>query len=372
MHLGPVWRAKLDSGRDTLHIGERETYIAVHAMKTARLFSAVLLSLSLAACDDGTAAARPDVGGSAGKADDAQGSAVEPEVQAQHLQAVGTCEVAANRERETTSALRFEQRQDIEVARATCLSTANDATRSPMAVTLERTAPELALGVGDTFTAWRTAHANFCALLIDGHALALDKSIIAVEAGCAAESELRLAEALETIADLGGTRAVLPDASSLYPDCYANFTAALEGGANDGPEPDGPADDSAGDVPDVDTGAAPADDSLASVEADAYAGLADCIEADLERSWEALGNAILQSFPGRDPSRVADEIEKEYIAIQDAVDDVCITLGHAAPDDALVAVEQCRAGAAIWRHEVIGYVIPEAGPQPTDEAPQGE
>lgn len=343
-------------------------------MKTARLFSAVLLSLSLVACDDGSDGARPDASGSAGKADDADGSAVDPEVQAQHLQAVGTCEVAASRARETTSALRFEDRQDIEVARASCLSTANDATRSPMAVTLEQTAPELAPGVGDTFNAWRTAHANFCGLLIDGHELALDKSIIAIEAGCAAESELRLAEAVEAIADLGGTRALLPDAQASYPGCYADFTAALEGGGDEEPvpEPDGPADDPAGDVPAPDDADANAGDAVSTVEADAYAGLADCIEAELEGSWEALGNAVLEAFPGRDPSRVADEIEKEYIAIQDTVDDVCVTLGYASGDEPLVAVEQCRTAAAIWRHEIIGYVIPEAGPQPSEDAPEGD
>ena len=111
-------------------------------MTTLRSTVAILVfGLSLTACYDPQGRAEPSSAGGGGKADDAQAAELDPEIQQEHLRAVGACESAARREREHTSALRYVEHTEIEQERIQCIAAANDGVRSALAATLQITAP---------------------------------------------------------------------------------------------------------------------------------------------------------------------------------------------------------------------------------------
>ncbi len=287
-------------------------------------------------CDDGGSGHGNAPGGAGGKADDAS-SVVDPQVQAEHLEAVGACERQANRDREHVSALRIDARGDIERTRLECLEIANDATRSALALTLDRTAPSLADDVGQAFEAWRAAHGTLCSTLVDASEQALEKSSSVLELGCAAESELRLAEAVEAFVDLGGARAQPPTSEAAYSRCYDDYDDAMAADVGDG-GPQGEA-------------------------AELESTLADCVEAELEGDVEEIADRVAESFPGRDADGVADDVADRFEQVSDVVRDVCAVFGYGSLDAGEVQVARCRVAAAIWRHEVVGFAVPELGPR---------
>ncbi len=326
-------------------------------MSALRISAAILFGLCLTACDDepqGRAApAGGDVGG---KADDVDGADLDPEIQMEHLRAVGACESAANRDRESTSALRFSARTEIEQDRIACVSAANDAVRSALALTLQQTAPELADDVGAAFNAWRSEHSKLCATFLDAHEDALEKSISVVDAGCAAQAELSLAEAVEAFADLGGGRAAAPDAEALYAECYEFYELALEDvGA-----------DASSEIPEV------VSEALAQAQVDGTELLADCIEEELTALIPSLAERVLESYPGRDGNQVDQALLGAFQGGSEGIAQVCLVLGYSAADGGALGVQQCRAAAAMWRHELVGYVVPELAPAPASGEPDGE
>lgn len=344
---------------------------------------AMVASVLALGCDEGAGEGRGSAGpGAGGKADDAEAVEIDPEAQAQHIEAVVGCESVARRDRENTSALRHLERTDIESARLRCLSDANDATRSYAALSLEVTAPEQAAKVGDVFDQWRSGHSLLCSALIDAHENALEKSISATEAACVAESELRLAEAIEAFVDLGGERTTPPEQSARYTSCYEDFEAALEAGDLPADEPadtpgDAPADTTDGadtaEGADMTEGADTTDDALDATTV-ATQTLADCLEAELEGSIETLATRVFASFPGRDADRIRETFEQRYEDASEIALEVCDVLAYASADASELQVHRCRASAAIWRHEVIGHVIPAAGPDAdvVDPQPPGD
>ncbi len=316
-------------------------------MTLLRLTTVAILGLSLVACDEDAGGRNTPGAGVGGKADDASGADLDPEIQAEHLAAVGACENAAKRDREHTSALRFSERTEIEQDRVQCIWAANDATRSALALSLQITAPQMANDVDDAFDAWRSEHAKLCGVLLDAHSDALEKSISAVDAGCIAEAELRLAEAIEAFADLGGTRASGPDAQARYAACYALYEAA-----RDELGPDGSSE-----VPE----AVEAEQVQAEVEAQLV--LADCIQDEVAEAVPELASRVIESYPGRTAEQVDDDILAALEASAEALEAPCTVIGYAAADGGPVGVAQCRVAAALWQHELIGYVVPELAPE---------
>ena len=311
-------------------------------MSALRISAAILLGLTLAACDEEPEGRAAPGEGAGGKADDVEGVELDPEIQEAHLRAVGICETAARRARDRTSVLRFVERTDIERDRIACVSEANDAVRSALALTLSQTAPELADDVGDAFNAWRSEHSKLCSTFRDAHEDALEKSISAVDAGCAAEAELRLAEAVEAFADLGGGRAAVPDAQAQHPECYEFYEIALEDvGA-----------DASSEIPEV------VSEALLQAQVDGTELVADCIEEELTDTIPALAERILQSYPGRDGTQVDESLLSALEGGSEGIAQVCTVLGYAAADGGALGVQQCRTAAAMWRHELLGYVIP--------------
>ncbi len=322
-------------------------------MSALRISAAILLGLTFTACDDESQGRAGPGAGVGGKADDAQGAELDPEIQENHLRAVGVCETTARRERARTSALRFSERTEIEQTRIECVSDANDAVRSALALTLEQTAPSLADDVDDAFNAWRSEHGKLCATFLDAHDEVLEKSISAVEAGCAAQAELHLAEAVEVFADLGGGRASAPDAKTQYAECYEFYELALEDvGA-----------DASSEIPEV------ASEALLQAQVDGTELLADCIEEELAEAIPLLSDRVLDSYPGRDGNQVDQALLSAFEDGAEGIAQVCDVLGYAAADGGALGVQQCRAAAAMWRHELLGYVVPELAPQ---QEPAGE
>jgi len=326
-------------------------------MTSLRLAAALLVGLSLAACDEQEQGRAEPGAGVGGKADDAQGAELDPEIQREHLEAVGACEGAARRDREHTSVLRYVERTEIEQDRIQCISAANDGVRSALAATLQITAPELADDVGDAFDAWRSEHTKFCDTLLDAHEHATEKSISAVEAGCVAEAELRLAEAVEVFADLGGGRAAPPHAEARHDVCYELYTLALEEG--------GVGPDASSEIPEA------AADAQLQARIDAEELLADCVEEELLEAIPELSARVLQSYPGRTQGQVERTFGDAFEKGSAGVSQVCIVLGYASAEGGPLAAQQCRVAAAMWQHELIGYVVPELAPdesaQPEDE-----
>lgn len=317
-------------------------------MTALRLTAAIILGLSLTACDEQPGRAEPSSGGVGGKADDAQGAELDPAIQQEHLQAVGACESAARRDREHTSALRYVERTEIEQDRIQCITAANDGVRSALAVTLQLQAPELADDVDDAFNAWRSEHSKLCSALVEARPDALEKSISAVETGCMAEAELRLAEAVEAFADLGGGRALAPDPEARYASCFASYQAALD-------EPLGP--DGSSEIPEV------VAEAQLQHEVDAEALLADCIEGALAEEIPLLADRVIDTYPGRTPESVDDALARTFEGSAEGIAQVCIVLGYAAADGGPLGVQDCRTAAAMWRHEIMGYVVPEVAPE---------
>ena len=317
-------------------------------MSSTRIVVATLLGLSLVACD-GDEGGRPSSGvGVGGKADDADAVELDPEIQAEHLRAVGDCESTARRQREHTSALRYHERSEIELDRAGCVADANDGVRSALALTLQQTAPEQASEVDVAFDTWRSVHTKLCGVLLEAHPLAAEKAIVAVESGCWAEAELRLAEAVEAFADLGGARAAAPDASVPYAACVEAFEA-------DRADPDlGP--DGASEIPEV------VEDARLQAEVEAYDGLVACIDDVIFDAIPDLADRIVQSYPGRDVSQVEQSLLGELQTAADEAGQTCQLLGYAAADGGPLSVQACRVATAQWRHELLGYVIPVHSP----------
>ncbi len=321
-------------------------------MTLLRLTTVALFGLTLVACDEDAQGRSTPGAGAGGKADDASGAELDPEIQAQHLAAVGACERAATRDRAHTSALRFVERAEIEQDRVQCIGVANDAVRSALALSLQVTAPQLATDVGDAFTAWRSAHANLCSVLLDAHEHALEKSIAAVDAGCVAEAELRLAEAVEAFADLGGARATGPDVEARYGACFALYEAA-----RDDLGPDGSSE-----IPEV------VADAQVQAEVDAQLVMGDCIADQVAQdAVPQLASRVLESFPGREPSQVDDAIVAALEASAEALEAPCTVIGYAAGDGGPIGAAQCRVAAALWQHELIGYVVPQLAPASAPE-----
>ena len=323
-------------------------------MSALRISVAILLGLPLTACDDESQGrAAPGDGGVGGKADDVEGADLDPDIQKDHLRAVGICETTARRDRDRTSALRFSERTEIEQARIACVSDANDAVRSALALTLEQTAPGLSDDVGNAFNAWRSEHSKLCATFLDAHDEVLEKSISAVDAGCLAEAEFHLAEAVEAFADLGGGRAPAPDTQAQYPECYEFYEAALEDvGA-----------DASSEVPEA------VADAVLEAQVDGTELLADCIEEELTEAIPLLSARVLDSYPGRDANQVDQALRSAFEDGAEGIAQVCDVLGYAAADGGALGVQQCRTAAAMWRHELLGYVVPEVGPE---DEPAGE
>lgn len=329
-------------------------------MKPLRLTAALLLGLSLTACDEEQGRSEPggfDAPG--GKADDADGAELDPEIQMTHLAAVGACEAAARRDRENTSALRYVERTEIEENRLRCISDANDGVRSALAATLQITAPELADDVDDAFNEWRTEHGRLCGALVEAHELALEKSISAIEVGCAAEAELRLAEAVEAFADLGGARAAAPNIAGRYETCHQLYETAVE---DLDLGPDGSSEDPA-----------VVEAARIQAEADAQQVLADCVEDELAEAIPLLSSRVVESYPGREEAQVDEAFERTLDNGSEGIGQVCDVLGYSTPDGGPVRIQECRTAAASWRHELMGYIVPEVGPQePAPEDPEGE
>ena len=318
-------------------------------MTTLRLTAALILGLSLTACDQGDQQGRAEpAGGVGGKADDAEGAELDPEIQQEHLVAVGACESAARRDREHTSALRYVERTEIEQDRIQCITAANDAVRSALALTLQVEAPELADDVGQAFDVWRSEHSKLCGALIEARPDALEKSISAIEAGCVAEAELRLAEAVEAFADLGGGRAQAPDAETRYASCQEAYQAALD-------EPLGP--DASSEIPEA------VAEAQLQHEVDAEEVLADCIEDTLAEEIPLLSARVIDTYPGRTEQSVDEAFDRTFTKNSEAITQVCTVLGYAAADGGPLGVQDCRTAAAIWRHEIMGYVVPEVAPE---------
>lgn len=327
-------------------------------MSALRISAAILLGLTLTACDDDSQGrAAPGDGGVGGKADDVDGADLDPDIQKDHLRAVGLCETTARRERERTSELRFAERTEIEQDRIACVSDANDAVRSALALTLDQTAPELADDVDQAFNAWRSEHSKLCATFLDAHDEALEKSISAVDAGCVAEAELHLAEAVEAFADLGGGRAAAPDAKTQYAECYEFYELALEEVGVD----------ASSEVPEA------VSDALLQAQVNGTELLADCIEEELEESIPLLSTRVLDSYPGRDGNQVDQALLSAFEDGSEGIAQVCDVLGYASADGGALGVQQCRTAAAMWRHELLGYVVPEVAPAAEPEAePEGD
>ena len=310
---------------------------------------AVLLGVfAIGACDEEAGGRDDGFGGpGGGKADDANGAELDPEIQVEHLTAVGACEKKASRAAEHISVLRTDARYEVEQTRLTCLSDANDRTRSAAVLTLQVQAPELADDVDTAFDAWRSMHASLCTMLVDASDAALEKSASVVEVGCLAEAELRLAEAIEAFVDLGGARALPPTSEDAYGACYDAYEA----------------------------------DEVAEVEMDdAEAELADCVEDEIGSYVEDLAQRVGESFPGREPDGVVQDVRDRFEAASETAENICTVLGFASVDGGPEQVEQCRVAAAIWRHEVVGYAVPEFGPEAAadtdgmneDETPPGD
>lgn len=327
-------------------------------MSALRISAAILLGLTLTACDDESQGrAAPADGGVGGKADDADGVELDPEIQMDHLRAVGVCETTARRDRESTSPLRFAERTEIEEDRIRCVSDANDAVRSALALTLGQTAPELADDVGDAFNAWRSEHGKLCSTFLDAHEDALEKSISAVSAGCAAQAEFHLAEAVEAFADLGGGRATAPDAKTRYAECYEFYELALEDVGVD----------ASSEIPEV------VSEALLQAQVDGNELLADCIEEELTESIPLLAGRVLETYPGRDGNQVDQALLGAFEDGSEGIAQVCTVLGYSAADGGALGVQQCRVAGAMWRHELLGYVVPEAAPEAEDGSePEGE
>jgi len=322
-------------------------------MSALRISVAILLGLTLTACDDESQGRAAPGDGVGGKADDADGADLDPDIQKDHLRAVGICETTARRDRERTSELRFSERTEIEQDRAACVSDANDAVRSALVLTLDQTAPQLSDDVGNAFNAWRSEHSKLCATFLDAHEEVLEKSISAVDAGCVAQAEFHLAEAVEAFADLGGGRASAPDAKTQYPECYEFYELALEDvGA-----------DASSEIPEV------ASDALLQAQVDGTELLADCIEEELAEAIPLLSDRVLDSYPGRDGNQVDASLLSAFEDGAEGIAQVCDVLGYASADGGALGVQQCRTAAAMWRHELLGYVVPEIAPE---EAPAGE
>ncbi len=323
-------------------------------MSALRISVAILLGLTLTACDDESQGrAAPGDGGVGGKADDVDGADLDPDIQKDHLRAVGICETTARRDRERTSELRFAERTEIEQDRIACVSDANDAVRSALALTLDVTAPQLSDDVDNAFNAWRSEHSKLCATFLDAHEEVLEKSISAVDAGCVAQAELHLAEAVEAFADLGGGRASAPDAKAQYPECYEFYELALEDvGA-----------DASSEIPEAVT------DAVFQAQVDGTELLADCIEEELAEAIPVLSDRVLDSYPGRDGTQVDQALLSAFEDGAEGIAQVCDVLGYASADGGALGVQQCRTAAAMWRHELLGYVVPEVAPE---EAPAGE
>ncbi|MGH1348191.1 MAG: hypothetical protein ACRBN8_41940 [Nannocystales bacterium] len=316
-------------------------------MSALRISAAILLGLSLIACDDDSEGrAAPAEGGVGGKADDVAGAELDPEIQQEHLRAVGVCETTARRGRERTSVLRFAERTEIEQDRIECLSDANDAVRSALALTLDLTAPELSDDVGTAFNVWRSEHSKLCSAFLEAHDEVLEKSISAVDAGCLALAELHLAEAVEAFADLGGGRASAPDAQAQYPECYEFYELALEDvGA-----------DASSEIPEA------ASEALLQAQVDGTELFADCIEEELLEAIPVLSSRVLVSYPGRDEDQVDQTLRSAFEGGSDGIAQVCDVLGYSAAEGGALGVQQCRTAAAMWRHELLAYVVPEAAP----------
>lgn len=332
-------------------------------MTPLRITAALILGLSLTACDEEQGRNEPAGfdGSGGGKADDADGAELDPEIQMTHLAAVGACEAAARRDRENTSELRYLERTEIEEDRLRCISDANDGVRSALAATLQITAPELASDVDNAFNEWRTEHGRLCDALVEAHELALEKSISAVQVGCAAEAELRLAEAVEAFADLGGTRAAAPDIATRYETCHQLYETAVE---DLDLGPDGSSEDPA-----------VVEAAREQAEADAQEVLADCIEDELAEAIPVLSDRVVDSYPGREEGQVNDAFERTLDNGSEGIGQVCDVLGYSTPDGGPVRIQECRTAAASWRHELMGYIVPEVGPEteePAPEEPEGE
>ena len=99
--------------------------------------------------------------------------------------------------------------------------------------------------------------------------------------------------------------------------------------------------------------------------------LADCIEDELTESIPVLAGRVLESYPGRDGNQVDQALLGAFEDGSEGIAQVCTVLGYAAADGGALGVQQCRVAAAMWRHELLGYVVPETAP-PSEPEPEGE
>lgn len=332
---------------------------------------ALVATLGLAGCDEEAEPSRGGGGPSGGKADDAEGDddGERSEAQQQHLAEVGECESVASRGRSTVSDLRIADTLEIEQTRLECLRDANDATTDELNAALSSESSDLAGESDDNFEIWREKHEGFCSLMVEASESALGKDASVVETACLAQAELVLAEAIEAFGDLGGVAAKAPEADRAYEDCYETYEDALEAEpTNDAPE------DTPEETPEDGTPEEPTDNDASSdattqganqIATEATEALADCIQEATEEVEDDIESKVVESFPGRASTGIEDEINDTMRDATRAADSVCDVLVSSSGGDDL-ATANCEVATSIWRHELIGYVVPPLSPIPPE------
>ena len=312
----------------------------------AAKWTGILFAVALAGCAEDTGAGRGGsngpAGGKADQVDEDEGDGEDGglgEAQEAHLNAVGKCEVFADRDRDHIGEARIEMRSEIETTRIECLREANDATRDEIESTLVESESTLSGESEDAFTVWRETAEDLCGLLTAGSADAKNKGSAVTELACLGQAELLLAEAIAAFADLGGTPANPPEARETYAGCYDEFDDTLE-------EEQSP--------------------SL-ELRIDANEDLAGCLREETDDLAELLAGRIVDAFPGRERPELEALIGRELDGTDQAAEAVCNVLGSASiaagDPEAELEAKNCVVAASIWRAELFGYTVPALTPE---------